>query len=268
MTPAVKNLLIINILCFAALVVFERSLALDLNDILGLHYFAAQDFRFWQPVSFMFMHGGVSHLFFNMFALWMFGTAIESALGSRRFVVYYLVCGVGSGLVQEAAYAIDLRPIVAAVDALLNDPATDNIQAFLATHALPFSSDSAAAISSFVSSYNSTVSSDPAAAEALARSFAQNYQQMYVNARVTVGASGAVFGVLLAFGMLFPNMRIFLLFPPIPIKAKWFVIIYGLVELFGGVHGSDYDNVAHWAHLGGMFFGFALLRLWRVKRLN
>lgn len=268
MTPAVKNLLLINVLCFAAAWVFSSSLRIDLEDIMGLHYVTAKDFGPWQFVTFMFMHASVSHIFFNMFALWMFGTVIENSLGSGRFVAYYLTCGIGSGIIQQLAVGIDLHPLVEAVDRLMNDPTTVNIQSFLSSHVVAFSQESKMAIDTFIKDYNATLGADPAGAAALARSFAEQYQAAYVNAQVTVGASGAVFGVLLAFGMLFPNMRIMLLFPPIPLKAKWFVIIYGLVELFGGIHGADYDNVAHWAHLGGMLFGFILLRYWRVRRFN
>lgn len=268
MTPAVKNLLIINVLLFAATYVFQHNLGIDLEKWLALHYVSASDFGLWQLVTFLFMHGGISHIFFNMFALWMFGTLIESAMGTRRFLSYYLVCGIGSGIVQEIAMTVDIAPLIEAVDATLSDLTSANIQGFLTNHAVAFSSESSRLISEFVSSYNSTVGTNDEAAASLARTFLMSYQDMYVNSQLTVGASGAVFGILLAFGMMFPNMTIFLMFPPIPLKAKWFVIIYGLIELFGGIHGGDYDNVAHWAHIGGMIFGFVLLRIWRIRRLN
>lgn len=268
MTVAVKNLLIINLLFFAAEIVFSRSMGVNLDDYLGLHYVSAEHFGVWQLVTFMFMHANISHIFFNMFALWMFGTAIESALGTKRFVIYYLACGVGSGIIQELAVGIDLRPVIASVDALLSDPTTANIQDFLATTARVVSIESQQLITTFIETYNKTVGADPTGAASMAREFAQQYQQMYIDAQVTVGASGAVFGILLAFGMIFPNMRIMLLIPPIPLKAKWFVLIYGVLELFGGINGGNYDNVAHWAHLGGMLFGFLLLRAWKVSRIN
>ena len=268
MTPAVKNLLIINVLFFASQIVMGRSLGIDLDEYLGLHYVTAQNFGVWQLVTFMFMHANISHIFFNMFALWMFGTAIENVLGTRRFVAYYLACGIGSGIIQELAVGIDLRPMISAVDALLSDPTTANIQDFLSTTAHAVSIESQHLINTFIKDYHATVGTDPTAAAAMARDFAQQDQQMYINANVTIGASGAVFGILLAFGMIFPNMRIMLLFPPIPLKAKWFVLIYGILELFGGIHGGDYDNVAHWAHIGGMIFGFILLRVWKISRVN
>ena len=268
MRPAVKNLLILNVLFFAATFVFGRSLDLDLNQWLGLHYVSAKDFGVWQLVTFMFMHGSLSHIFFNMFALWMFGTLIESALGTRKFVAYYLICGVGSGIIQEVATAVDIAPLISAVDSTMSDPTFENVNAFISKHVAVFSSESRQLVSSFIERYNGVVNTDPAEAASAARDFLPTYQDMYINAQTTVGASGAVFGILLAFGMMFPNMRIMMMFPPIPMKAKWFVIVYGLVELLCGIHGSDYDNVAHWAHLGGMLFGFIMLRYWRVQRYN
>lgn len=268
MTPAVKNLLIINVLLFAATYVFQHSLGIDLNQWLALHYIEARDFGVWQLMTFLFMHGGLSHIFFNMFALWMFGTLIENALGTRRFVTYYLICGIGSGLVQEIAMAIDISPLISAVDSTMSDLSSESIQSFLSNHVVAFSASSQQLISNFISSYNSVVNTDPTEAASLARAFLENYQVDYINSQLTVGASGAVFGVLLAFGMMFPNMTIFLMFPPIPLKAKWFVLIYVLIELFCGIHGSDYDNVAHWAHIGGMVFGFVMLKLWKVQRYN
>lgn len=164
--------------------------------------------------------------------------------------------------------AYDINPLITAVDNTLNDLSHDNIQMFVNQHVVPVSTDCAQLINRFINDYNNTFRVDPTAAESIARNFIMQYQDMYINAQVTVGASGAVFGILLAFGMMFPNMRIMLLIPPIPMKAKWFVIIYALIELFGGIHGADYDNVAHWAHLGGMLFGFLLLRYWKVPRYN
>jgi membrane associated rhomboid family serine protease len=162
-------------------------------------------FKIWQPVTYMFMHGDFSHLFFNMFALWMFGRGLEQELGTKRFLTYYLVCGIGAGLVQLGVAQIDLMRL---------SEASILYQSYLCTP--------------------------------------------------TVGASGAVFGLLLAFGMLHPNATIMLLIPPIPMKAKWFVIIYGLLELLFGVSGKM-DSVAHFAHLGGMFWGWLLLIWWRYR---
>ncbi len=202
--PIIKNLLIINVLFYLADMTLGAR-GIDLSRYLGLHYLSAVDFHWWQYITYMFMHGSFSHLFFNMFALWMFGNALENLWGSRRFLFYYMVTGVGAGLMQTLVVGLDVYFTYAAY---------------------------------------------PAAAVA-----------QYVNHIVTIGASGAVFGILLAFGMCFPNMPIYLYFL-FPIRAKWFVIIYGLLELVAGIGGTA-DGVAHFAHLGGMLFGIGLILYWR-----
>ena len=204
MPPVVKNLLILNVLFFLADISLQTR-GIDLTQWLGLHYITAQDFYPWQFITYMFMHGNFSHLFFNMFALWMFGYALENHWGSKRFLVYYLITGVGAALIQTGVLALEIRGM------------TQSLPPFAAQH--------------------------------------------YINQIVTVGASGAVYGILLAFGMCFPNVPIFLYFF-LPIKAKWFVIIYGVIELFAGIGGTA-DGVAHFAHLGGMIFGLLLILYWR-----
>jgi membrane associated rhomboid family serine protease len=161
-------------------------------------------FEWWQPVTYMFLHGGFSHLFFNMFALWMFGRGLEMEMGTKRFLIYYFVCGVGAALVQLGIAQIDISN--------LSDPSL-----YLITP--------------------------------------------------TLGASGAIFGLLLAFGMLHPNVMIMLLIPPIPMRAKWFVVIYGLLEL-GFIVLAPNDGVAHFAHLDGMFFAWLLLVFWMRRARN
>lgn len=211
-----KNLLIINALMFLALFVFQR-LGVDLNDALGLHFFLTSDFHIYQLLTYMFMHGGFSHIFFNMFALWMFGRIVEMQWGPRRFLAYYMVCGVGAGLIQMAAQFISFYLTMSAAV-----PGFGMGQVMMAVHA------NEAALSTWT----------------------------------TVGASGAIYGILLAFGMLFPDERIFVFPLPVPIKAKWFVVIYAALELFLGV-GMPGDSVAHFAHLGGMIFGYFLIRHWQ-----
>lgn len=219
-TPVTTNLIIINVLMLAADFVLGRK-GIDLSDWLGLHYFDAPHYHTWQAVTYMFMHANFEHLFFNMFSLYMFGRLLEMAWGAQRFLIYYLVCGVGAAIVQQVAWRYGLVG-----DWLhqiqLEDPDFTYGQLMLEG-------------------------------------------TKYLNRLVTVGASGSIFGILLAFGMMFPNAQIFLLFPPMPLKAKWLVIGYGLIELFCGVAGSG-DGVAHFAHLGGMLFGFLLIMMWRHDR--
>ena len=211
MPPIVKNLLIINCVVFLAEILLPRGAGSWMMDNLTLHFWKGGQFRAYQLVTYMFLHANFTHLLFNMFALWMFGRVLEADLGSRRFFVYYMVCGIGAGLIQLGVNWID---------------------------------------------YASAAGSDYVNPAALYRA---------ANA-ATLGASGAIFGVLLAFGLLHPNNVIMLLFPPIPLKAKWFVLIYGLLELGLGIAGSG-GGVAHFAHVGGMLWGWGLLWYWRRKRI-
>lgn len=184
-----KNLLIINILAYLATILMEPK-GFDLNFWGGLHFFGSPYFHIYQFVTYLFLHGSFMHLFFNMFALWMFGCVIERAWGPKKFLTYYLVCGIGAGLCQEV------------------------VQFLMGSYSL------------------------------------------------TIGASGSIYAILLAFGMTFPEERIFIFPLPIPIKAKWFVAIYAAIELYSVMSASS-DGVAHMAHLGGMLFGFLLIRYWQ-----
>ncbi|MCC8170430.1 MAG: rhomboid family intramembrane serine protease [Parabacteroides sp.] len=212
-----KNIIIINVLLWVATIVFAKT-GVDLISILGLHFPGAKDFYAFQIVTYMFMHDthSIAHIFFNMFAVYMFGRILESVWGPKRFLLFYLVTDVGAGLVQEAVWFFELRDVLAASQVNIGG------------------------------------------AQILMKSEFLNYF-------VTIGASGAVFGILLAFGMLFPNVPLYLMFIPIPIKAKYFVVFYGLAELFLGVASFSGDNVAHFAHLGGMLFGFFLIKYWKKK---
>ena len=211
--PITKNLLIINVLVYLAQLVFERY-GVDLTNLFGLHFILASDFKIWQLVTYMFLHGGIFHLFFNMFSLWMFGRIIEQVFGPKRFLLFYFVCGVGAGLMQE-----------------LFQFGQYGVQGLAAYEMVP------------IDGYLMP-------------------KDMYLNLWTTIGASGACYGVLLAFGMTFPNERIMLLIPPIPLKAKYFVIGYAAIELFSAF-SSGGGNIAHFAHLGGMLFGWLLILYWR-----
>ena len=221
----VKNLLIINVLMYLATVTLQRF-GIDLSDLLGLHYFRSSNFGIYQIITYMFMHANFGHLFFNMFALWMFGNTLENLWGSQRFLLFYMVCGIGAALCQELVQFIQLQSY---------DVSDETMELVVAKGA-----------ELLQSGHNW---SDPTLAKI----------NLIVNVP-TVGASGAVYGLLLAFGMMFPDSRIYLYFL-FPIKAKWFVIGYAVVELFLGFQGTD--NVAHFAHLGGMLFGLLLILHWR-----
>lgn len=263
--PVVKNLLIINVLVFFATYVLGNSMGLSLNELFGLRYFLSERFNPIQLVTYMFLHADLGHIFFNMFAVFMFGRVLEQVWGGKRFLIFYLVTGVGAGLVHMGAQYFEIQPFVRAVDAYMSNPGNEALQTFLDQYGKPYSYEAQRMLKGFIDSYNQLATSDPTQAVALSRDFLPQFETEYLNAHVTVGASGAVFGILLAFGMLFPNVELMLLFPPIPIKAKYFVFIYGAIELFMGVKNFALDNVAHWAHLGGMLFGFFLIRHWKNK---
>lgn len=250
--PIVKNLLAINIIMLLATAVlpgfFRRwGVELDLTDILGMHYWAADKFNIAQMVTYMFMHGGFTHLFFNMFALYMFGGVLENFWGSKRFLFYYMVTGVGAGIVQQLFWTIEYHSLVTALNQAIASGSsegllymTESLQRYLQFQGLEYFNTSQLI----------------------------QLKQMFLNAPVTVGASGSVFGLLLAFGWLFPDVKLMFLFIPVPIRARYFVIIYGVVELFLGVANFTGDNIAHFAHLGGMLFGVILLLIWKRRPFN
>ena len=211
-----KNLLIINVLMFFATWVFGRR-GVDLNELLGLHFFLASDFGLYQLFTYMFMHAGFMHIFLNMLMLWMFGCVVENVWGPRKFLFYYIACGVGAGVLQMVAQFGEFYFLAA-----------DQIPGFGIGNVMEVARNS----------------------------------QPVLNMWTTVGASGAIYGVLLAFGMLFPEQRMFIFPLPVPIKAKWMVCISVAIELLSAL-GTSGSNVAHFAHLGGMLFGYIMIRYWR-----
>lgn len=225
-----KNLLIINVLMYFGTIVADKY-GIDLAQYLGLHFVLSDHFNLAQLFTYMFMHSGFTHLFFNMFALWMFGRVLEQVWGPKRFLTYYIVCGVGAGVIQEFVVAI---------------------QYYLATSGMP-----AEAID--------IVLREGGNALMQGKNFVNTDMaglNFIVNG-LTVGASGAIYGILLGFGLLFPNEKMFVFPLPFPIPAKYFVIGYAFIELFLGMANNPTDNVAHFAHLGGMIFGYILIMYWR-----
>lgn len=267
MTPIVKNLIIINALFFLASIVFQSSFGIRIEDYLGLHVPMAEKFQPHQLVSYMFLHSypSLTHIFFNMFALFMFGRMLEMVWGPKKFLIYYFATGIGAALIHLLTQYIEIVPVLKALNYYMNNATHENLQIFLDNNFQIRSLDMQRNYQGFVTSYNSIYSIDPDKAIAISREFLYQWRIDFLNNHVTVGASGSVFGILLAFGMLFPNTQLMLLFPPIPIKAKWLVIIYGVMELFLGVANFSFDNVAHFAHLGGMLFGFFLIKYWQRK---
>jgi membrane associated rhomboid family serine protease len=229
MPPVVKNLIIINVVMLILTELLKIS-GINLNGILGLYFPKSEFFRSWQVATHMFMHGGFVHLLFNMFALWMFGRVLEQVWGPKRFLLYYLVTGLGAAFFFELVQWIQYNKVM---DIL----SPEQLQLVYDTGA-----DAISQGRNFADADMGTLNS-------------------ILNIPV-VGASGAVFGVLLAFGMLFPNTQLMLIFPPIPIKAKYVVIGYAAIELYLAIT-SPGSGIAHTAHLGGMIFGYLLIRYWR-----
>lgn len=258
-----KNLLIINGIFFLASMVLQNRFDIDLNDILGLHYWGAEKFRPYQFITYMFLHGNFQHILFNMFALWMFGYAVENYWGGKRFLIYYIICGLGAAFTHYAIFFFESRQALSAFDSFLLNPNEPALQSLVERFAInnPYS---LMKTRDFIETYNQKFALSESDALSYARGFVQQMRTDYLNEPVVVGASGAVFGLLLAFGVLFPNAVIYIYFL-LPLKAKYFVIIYGAIELFSGIANSEMDNVAHFAHLGGMLFGFLLIRYWRKR---
>lgn len=220
--PAIKNLIIINCILYFATYVFNQIGLVNLNEYLALYHWKSPYFKPWQFVTHIFMHGGLSHLLFNMFALWMFGNVVENFMGTKRFLIFYITCGLGAALLHLLVFSWENQQAIQTVANM----SADDLEKF--NHYL----------------VNSGMTTP-----------------LYIP---MVGASGAIFGLLFTFGYLFPNLMIYIYFL-FPIKAKYFVAIYAVIELVAGLRGSPTDNVAHFAHLGGMLFAYFLLKLWKVR---
>jgi membrane associated rhomboid family serine protease len=259
--PVVKNILILNVLMFIVSITFEYALKFDLARLLGLYYFRSEYFKPFQYVTYMFMHdtSGITHIFFNMFALFMFGRILEQVWGGKRFLIYYLVTGIGAAIIHTAVNWWTISSLQETAIAFSNTPSPELFASFLKEN-LPNASVYVNELKDkwFLSPENPNYIQEAV----------NIVQRVLLNAMdtPTIGASGAVFGILLAFGMTFPNAELMLLFPPIPMKAKYLVIGYGLIELYAGVLNQAGDNVAHFAHLGGMIFGFLLLKYWGINK--
>lgn len=220
LTPVVKNLLIINLICFIPYVVLSdyNYQNLVVNN-LGVFYFNSPHFRVWQILTYMFIHGGWTHILFNMFALFSFGPILEYAIGPKRFFNLYFICGIGAALFQMLVQAYEVHALIGSFtlynDMQITDQTVGKLQAI----------------------YGAPI----------------------------VGASGAIFGLLVGFGMLYPNLELMILFIPVPIKAKYIIPVYILLEVYLGFSQFAGDNVAHFAHLGGALLGFILIKIWRLQ---
>ena len=233
----VKHLIIINVIFFIASIVFGELM----YDLFAMHYPNNSDFIMWQPVTHMFMHGDITHILFNMFGLWMFGTPLEQMWGKQKFVFFYLSAGFGAVLIQTIVYHYDVMSVTQIL--IDNGLTNSDVDAFYKTGRLN-------------TSIIQSVGED------------RLYSGIQSFKAVMVGASGALYGILVAFAMLFPNVQLMLLFPPIPIKAKFFVPLLILFDLFFGFTSYSVGPVAHFAHIGGAVTGFLMMWYWKKNQFN
>jgi membrane associated rhomboid family serine protease len=263
MPPVVKNIIIINAIMLLLQYVLSKF-HIDLDNYLGLHYWKSYYFQPWQLLTHIFMHANVLHLVSNMFGLWMLGSILENMWGGKRFLIFYLICGLGAAFCHLMVLHFEYSAIEKAFIAFQQSPTLDHFQQFLKSNGL--NGDQ------FLAKWQQ----DPGNTSYMNEAISQIYQYLHGTTigsmhqpgmydQVTVGASGAVFGVLFAFGYLFPNMELFIIPIPFPVKAKYFVTVYALIELYSGLSNSAGDNVAHFAHIGGMLFAFIILKIWGSK---
>lgn len=252
--------MIFSTLAFLADQVLEAKGIISLSSVLGLHLPESDNFHWWQYFSYIFMHGSFMHIALNMFAFWMFGNVLENVWGPKKFFIYFIVTGVGAGLVHTAIGYYEISALQQKAEAFYNTPSADAFAVFVRDN-IPYqylNADYAAAIETLKGAwYKST---DTPMMVEQAKVIINEYIRFKADTP-TVGASGSVFGLLLAFGMLFPNTIIYIYFA-IPMKAKYFVMLYGAIELYSAYQNNPTDNVAHFAHLGGMLFGFILIKFW------
>lgn len=219
MPPAILNLIVLNVIMFVAKFIAANRF-IDLDALLALHHPFSPDFHFFQYITSMFMHANFQHILFNMFGLWIFGVMLENVWGTKRFLIFYLICGVGAALIYQAWQSFDWVHLI-------------NVQI----------GDQLPAGTGFFEKL-----------------------RMYPPQGEMLGASGAIYGVIAGAAMLFPNTQMYLMFLPVPIKLKWVAIGYGFIELYSSWQQAPGDNVAHFAHLGGMIFGFILVKIYNRNK--
>lgn len=249
LTPIVKNLLIINGLIFLAQITFQNKFPID--EWFAQHHFLSKDFRPHQLLTYMFMHGSFQHLFFNMLGLFMFGTKLEMVWGAKRFLTFYLICGIGAGVISGLATLVQTYPVISDLNFLQEHPSARNFNMLLSKYEwirLRINPE-----------FTNLVNTNPNAPGIAQNIFAFAGQaKAAATGGQMVGASGALFGILAGVAYLFPNdmVMIYLLFP---IKMKWLALIYGAIELWAAIQNNPQDQVAHGAHLGGALVGFLIV---------
>ncbi len=260
-SPVVKHLLFINILVFLGTIMLSQSGVLpDLQDLLALHYPGSEKFRPFQIVTHFFAHdqSNLFHLFFNMFALVMFGSILEFNWGGNRFLFFYFICAMGSAILHTIFSYIEIMPLQQALANFQANPDLDTFWAYFHQTKLADMPENAEAFREL----STGVRMGDASIIAAASSQMQIHLTSTMNVGV-VGASGAISGLLVAFGMMFPNAPLMLIFLPVPVKAKYFIPGLLILEVFLASQQYSWDNIAHYAHLGGALTGFLLILYWR-----
>lgn len=258
--PVIKGILIINVILFL-LTNWTGAIGQQIGFKLALFNFKSEYFEPYQLITHMFMHAGFAHIFFNMFAVFIFGRVLENVWGGKRFFIFYMAAGLGAAFIQLLVNHIQLSILLEKINEFQQSPTPEVLQK-LVEHYL---GQPSAQLLSFIDKW--IYQPDNASYIQQGKVLATEIGQRVTNIP-TVGASGAVFGVLVAFAMLFPNVELMLIFFPVPIKAKYMVPLYALIELFFGVAHFQWDNVAHWAHLGGALVGFILVKIWKRNQFN
>jgi membrane associated rhomboid family serine protease len=255
LTPVVKNLLVITIGVF----VITGFLGMNLSSFAGLYNPISSEFRPWQFFTYLFLHGGLGHLFGNMFALFIFGPLLERFWGSNRFLIFYLATGIGAGLVYAGVNYLSISSMKKDMELYIENPTPEGFSEYVSSHATRFYGNFYDIIDDFERNPES------ASLQQQTRQYVRMIYDRYSNIPM-IGASGAIFGILMAFALLFPNTELFLLFFPFPIKAKYFVGFYLLYEIYAEFNRAPGDNVAHLAHLAGAVVAYVMIRLWKKER--
>jgi len=255
LTPAAKNILIINgIIFILSDFVGLRSYIIE---SFGMRYFHSENFQPYQILTYMWVHGGFGHLFSNMFSVLIFAPILERVWGSKKFLIYYLATGIGAGILYSGINYYENYSFEVKVKSYEQNPSPESFRKLVLNNSSEYYNQ----LYDFIDSYEQNPSNSN---DNLSIAYANDLLKVKSDVPM-VGASGAVFGILLAFAMLFPNMELMLLFFPIPVKAKYLVLVYGIYELWSEINRMPGDNVAHFAHLGGMLIGYLILKYWKRK---
>ena len=255
LTPAAKNILIINGIIF--ILSDFIGLRTYIIESFGMRYFHSENFQPYQILTYMWVHAGFGHLFSNMFSVLVFAPILEKVWGSKKFLIFYLVTGIGAGILYSGINYYENYSFEVKVKSYEQNPSPESFRKLVINNSSEYYNQ----LYDFIDSYEQNPSNSN---DNLSIAYANDLLKVKSDVPM-VGASGAVFGILLAFAMLFPNMELMLLFLPIPVKAKYLVLVYGIYELWSEINRMPGDNVAHFAHLGGMLIGYLILKYWKRK---